>query len=246
MAINLLVLRKAVMVNRVLVPKILLISDPETARPFWTSQREQQRWQVVVEHELSRVLERWVEEAPDMIVIDLPTVDAAGLDVIRELREQAVIPIVVLTSQSTEKVMLQAYQAGVDDYIVTPMDPEIVQLKLKAWLRGSRTFPVEMLDSLQVGEVRFLPSERSIIFDGEHSVRLTNLELRLMYYLISHAGRTVTADELCQRVWGATGEGKKTTLKNVVYRLRLKIEEDPARPQYIRTVSGVGYRFKPE
>lgn len=229
-----------------LVPKILLISDLEIARPFWTSHQVQQRWQIVVEYELSRVVERWVEEAPDMIVIDLVKVDVAAFELIRELREQAVIPIVLLTFHSTEKIMLQAYEAGVDDYIVMPMDSEIIQFKLKAWLRGSRTFPVEMLDSLQVGEVRFLPSERSITFDGENSVRLTNLELRLMYYLISHAGRTVTAEELCQRVWGASGEEKKTTLKNVVYRLRLKIEEDPARPQYIRTVSGVGYKFKPE
>jgi DNA-binding response OmpR family regulator len=235
------------MVNRVLVPKILLISDREIARPLWTSQLvQQQRWQIVVEQELSKVLDRWVDEAPDMIVLDLLTVDTAGFDLIRQLREQAVIPILLMSLNPTTKFILQAYAAGVDDYLVTPLDPEIIQFKLKAWLRRSRTFPVEMLDSLRVGEVRFLPSERSITFDGEHSVRLTNLELRLMYYLISHADRTVTVDELCQRVWGASGEEKKTTLKNVVYRLRLKIEEDPARPHYIRTVSGVGYRFKPE
>jgi DNA-binding response OmpR family regulator len=96
-----------------------------------------------------------------------------------------------------------------------------------------------------VGDIHFVPAERTLILEGKSPVRMTNLELRLMYYLMSHAGRTVTAEELCQRVWGSDREANKSTLKNVVYRLRLKLEPDPTQPHYIRTVAG-GYQFKPE
>ena len=234
------------MVNRTPVPKLLLVSDQAVTLPLWASHLLQEHWQIVLEGDLSQAISRWMEETPDLIALELQTLGRHELDALRELREQAVLPILLFSSDPSQQTILSALEAGVDDDIVTPTHPEIIQLKLKAWLRRSWTIPVEMLEALRVGEVRFLPADRSISFGEQQTIRLTNLELRLMYYLISHAGRTVTADELCQRVWGASGEEKKTTLKNVVYRLRLKIEEDPARPQYIRTVSGVGYKFKPE
>jgi DNA-binding response OmpR family regulator len=233
-------------VNRTPVPKLLLVSDQAVTLPLWASHLLQEHWQIVLEGDLSQAISRWMEETPDLIALELHPLGRHELDALRELREQAVLPILLFSSDPSQQTILTALEAGVDDYIVTPSHPEIIHLKLKAWLRRSWTIPVEMLESLRVGEVRFLPADRSISFGEQQTIRLTNLELRLMYYLISHAGRTVTADELCQRVWGASGEEKKTTLKNVVYRLRLKIEEDPARPQYIRTVSGVGYKFKPE
>jgi DNA-binding response OmpR family regulator len=233
-------------VNRVLVPKLLLVGDQETSLPLWTSNLLQDHWQIVLEPQLSNLFQRWIDEAPDMIVLVIETLNESELSGIRELREQAVIPILAMSFNPNQQFILSVLDAGADDYVVMPAHPGIIERKLKAWLRRSWTIPVEMLDSLQVGDVRFLPAERAISFGDQQTFRLTNLELRLMYYLISHAGRTVTAEELCQRVWGTTGEGKKTTLKNVVYRLRLKIEADPARPSYIRTVSGVGYQFKPE
>jgi len=229
----------------VLAPRILLVSQQSTL-PLWTSNLAQERWQIVAEPQLANVFQRWIEEAPDMIVLELESLNESELNLILELREQAVIPILLLSFNPSQQFILQAMEAGVDDYIVTPTHPRIIQLSLKAWLRRSWSIPVDMLDALKVGDVRFIPNERAISLDGQHPIRLTNLELRLMYYLISHAGRTVTAEELCQRVWGDSVEGKKTTLKNVVYRLRLKIEMDPTHPQYIRTVSGVGYQFKPE
>jgi DNA-binding response OmpR family regulator len=233
-------------VNRASIPKLLLITDHGVTLPSWTSNLLQEHWQIVLVHGLSQAFQRWIEEAPDLIALELQALETRELDLLRELREQAVLPILVLSADPSQQSMLNALEAGVDDYIVMPSQPRIILLKLKAWLRRSWTIPVEMLESLRVGDVRFLPGDRAIAFGDQQTIRLTNLELRLMYYLISHAGRTVTAEELCQRVWGASGDEKKTTLKNVVYRLRLKIEEDPARPQYIRTVSGIGYKFKPE
>lgn len=222
-------------------PKILFISNRQATEP-WVLYVIQQHLQVVLEPHPSHVFQRWVDEAPDMLIVDI---EPLALNVVRELREQAVIPLLMLGSNSTTDFMLEVYEAGPDDYVLNPMEPALLHAKIKAWLRRTWSIPVGMLDALKVGDICFLPGERTLLLEGQPPVRMTNLELRLMYYLMSHAGRTITAEELCQRVWGTDREANKTTLKNVVYRLRLKLEPDPTNSQYIRTVAG-GYQFKPE
>lgn len=222
-------------------PKILFISDGQTTLS-WALQFMQQYLQVVLESHPTHAFQRWIDEAPDMIVIDIEPVELLALKVVNQLREQAVIPILLLGSLQTIKFMLEAYEAGVDDYILKPIEPSLLHAKIKAWLRRTWSIPVGMLDALKVGDIHFLPDERTLIVEGQPPIRMTNLELRLMYYLMSHAGRTITTEELCQRVWGTDREMNKTTLKNVVYRLRLKLEPDPTHPHYIRTVAG-GYQF---
>jgi DNA-binding response OmpR family regulator len=230
-------------VKMTLAPKILFISNQQVTLPLGIINLAPQRIQIVMEHRPTKVVQRWSEETPDIIVFDIDGTQGHGPDLIHQLREQAVVPILWMSTNYTEKFILEAYEAGVDEYIVKPTLPSILQAKIKAWLRRSQSVPVDMLDPLKVGQVQFIPSERTIIFQGRDPIRLTNLELRLMYYLISHPDRTVTAEELCQRGWGSPDEANKTALKNVVYRLRQKIEVDPERPQYIRTVAGVGYQF---
>jgi DNA-binding response OmpR family regulator len=231
-------------VKMVLNPKILFISNGQTTVP-WALQFIKQYLQVVLESRPARAFQRWADEAPDLIVIDIEPIEMLALSVISQLREQAVIPILLLGSIQTIKFMLEAYEAGVDEYILKPIEPALLHAKVKAWLRRTWSIPVGMLDALKVGDIRFIPAERTLLLDGQPPVRMTNLELRLMYYLMSHAGRTITAEELCQRVWGTDREVSKSTLKNVVYRLRLKVEPDPANPHYIRTVAG-GYQFTSE
>jgi DNA-binding response OmpR family regulator len=225
-------------------PKILFISDGQTTVP-WALQFMQQYLQVVLESHPTHAFQRWIEETPDMMIIDIEPVELPALSVVNQLREQVVVPILLLGSIQTIKYMLQAYEAGVDEYILKPIDPSLLHAKVKAWLRRTWSIPVGMLDALKVGDIRFLPDERTLIVEGQPPIRMTNLELRLMYYLMSHAGRTITAEELCQRVWGTDRDVNKTTLKNVVYRLRLKLEPDPTHPHYIRTVAG-GYQFTRE
>ncbi len=91
-----------------------------------------------------------------------------------------------------------------------------------------------------------IPSERAVIIDNGAPIHLTNLELRLFYLLMGRPGRTVSAEEIIQRVWGYGQEADNTVLKNTIYRLRKKIEMDPANPLIIQTVASVGYKFNPE
>ena len=100
-----------------------------------------------------------------------------------------------------------------------------------------------MLDPLMVGNFHLIPSDRALQLGKSDPIHLTNLELRLLYYLMGRPGRTVSTEELCRRVWGHGAGGDVATLKNLVYRLRPKIEAEPAHLHYVHTVVSVGYQF---
>jgi DNA-binding response OmpR family regulator len=182
-------------------------------------------------------------ETPDLIILDVSLPEAQTIDLIKSLRAEMVTPILLLTPPRAEEHILMAYTAGVDDYLIKPVSPSLFNAKVKVWLRRSWSATTSTLDPVKIGGMRIFPNERMIIRDNGQAVHLTNLELRLVYYLVSRAGQTVTTEELNQRVWGYTGEVDNTMLKNVVYRLRKKIEADPASPQIIQTVTGVGYKL---
>lgn len=223
--------------------KVLLVSDEQATLPLWAYDRARQDLRVIVETNPANAVKCWAEQRPDLMILDVRPPESSALALIRTLREEAILPILMLISNHSEPVMLEAYAAGVDECILKPISPALLQAKIKAWLRRSWSLPATLLDQLRVGEVNLIPSDRSIVLGDGQRVPLTNLELRLLYYLMSRPGQTATVDELCERVWGYESAGDPSTLKNVVYRLRRKIEPDPANPEYIKTVAGVGYRI---
>jgi DNA-binding response OmpR family regulator len=123
------------------------------------------------------------------------------------------------------------------------VSPSLFNAKVQVWLRRSWSSTARTLAPAKFAGMSLFPSERMIMMRNGQAVHLTNLELRLLYYLAGRIGETVTTDELNQRVWGYTSEADNTMLKNVVYRLRRKIETDPANPKIIQTVSGGGYKL---
>lgn len=225
-----------------LIPKILIISNLQTTSPLWAFNITQQRWEVALEPHPAKATERWAEILPDLIVCDIDP-DSLSIEVITKLRDEAVLPILLLTSNRSDKFLLEAYEAGVDECVLKPIHPLLFEAKLKAWLRRSSNVPVDVLEALRVDALQLIPADRAVVLDDKDPIHLTNLELRLLYYLMGRPGRTLTTKELCQRVWSHHTNGDATTLKNLVYRLRRKIEADPAHPHYIHTVAGVGYRL---
>ena len=152
-------------------------------------------------------------------------------------------PILLLTSSRTDEFVLEAYKAGVDDCIPKPTSPSLFQAKVKVWLRRFGSISADILEPIKVGTLQLFPSEKIIILKNGNMVRLTSLELRLLYYLMSWPGHAVTMQEFNRRVWGYSNEADNTMLKNPIYRLRRKIETDPANPQIIQNVAGVGYKL---
>lgn len=225
-----------------LIPKILVVSNLQRTSPLWALNLIGPHWHITLEPHPAQAVERWAEILPDLIVCDIDS-ESVSLETVTRLREQAVLPILLLTSTHAKKFILEAYKAGVDECILKPIDSVLLEAKLRAWLRRSSNIPGDLLDALTVDDFHLIPSDRVVILNQKTPIHLTNLELRLLYYLMGRPGRTLTTEELCQQVWSHHGAGDPATLKSLVYRLRRKIEADPANPQYVHTVAGVGYRF---
>ena len=227
-------------------PRVLIVSNQQTTGPLWVFSLQQQNLHVMLEADPSNTLKRCEMETPDLITLDVNLPDAQTVDLIKNLRTEMVTPILLLTHPKPEENIIEAYKAGVDDYMIKPVSPSLFNAKVKVWLRRSWSATTGTLDPVKIGGMHIFPAERMVMKSNGQAVHLTNLELRLLYNLVSRAGHTVTVEELYQRVWGYTGEVDTTMLKNVVYRLRRKIEADPSNPQIIQTVTGVGYKLTSE
>jgi DNA-binding response OmpR family regulator len=226
-------------------PKVLIISNRPTTGPLWVFSLQQQKLSVVLETTPSNAFPRWEKEIPDLILLDMNLPKVPTLELIKGLRGEMLIPILLLASAWSEEDVLEGYEAGIDDYLVKPVSPSLLQAKIKVWLRRSASISIDVLNPLRVGTLHLFPSEKTILLQNT-AVRLTNLELRLLYYLMNRSGQIVTIEELNQRVWGYNAEADNSMLKNVVYRLRRKIEVDPANPLIIQTVTGIGYKLSAE
>jgi len=225
-------------------PRILIVSRSHfPALPDWTSGLPKTRWKFFLERELTSTTQRLSEKTPDLLIIDIETADYSILKLIRNIRREAAIPILLFTSIDTEEFLIEAYDVGVDDCILKPINPRLLYAKLKAWMRHSWNMPVGLLEPLGVGEIKLIPTDRAIVFGMTEPIHLSNLEFRLLYYLLGRRNHIMTTEELCQLIWFDRDGGDATALKNVVYRLRKKIEIDPHAPKYLRTVTGIGYEF---
>lgn len=222
--------------------RILIVSNAQAATSLWSS-FPQGHWDLSLESKLTNITQRLSEITPDILVIEIDTTEFNVLDHIRNIRREAVIPILLLTSIGTDDFLMAAYDVGVDDCIIKPISPHLLYAKFKAWLRHSRSIPVGLLDPLIVGNTKLIPTDRAIVINNGEHIHLTNLEFRLLYFLLGRPIHAMTTEELCQRVWFDRDGGDAGALKNVVYRLRKKIETDPHIPQYLRTVVGIGYEF---
>jgi len=226
--------------------RILLLSNKPTTGVPWVYSLQKQKIDVILEQDPSNAMDSWPKVIPDLIVIDLNLPVRQILYVVKSLRSESIMPILVLIQNMNEDEILEMYNEGADECIVKPISSPLFIVKVKAWLRRSWNMPFETLEPIRVGKVQLYPSERTVQVNGFEPVRLTNLELRVVLCLKSRAGRTLSAEELIQQIWGYTAEGDRSTLKTLVYRLRRKIEDNPAQPRIIQTVGNAGYKLTAE
>jgi two-component system, OmpR family, KDP operon response regulator KdpE len=138
----------------------------------------------------------------------------------------------------------------VDDCMQHPVSPKIFLAKVKAWLRRAQVIPIEALDQVEVRSFRLEPARRQLIINKNEGsegkiIHLTNLEFRLLWLLMNNPNHLFEPDYLINQVWGIYGDGDGTLLKNLVYRLRRKIEPNPSDPRFILNEHGQGYKFVP-
>lgn len=222
-------------------PKILVATNLQKTSPLWSSSLVRSL-NIFLETNPARAVQHCVEILPDLIVLEIES-ESLAIDLIKKLREEALVPLLLLSSVCSEKFILDTYLSGVDEYIPKPIHPTLLHAKLIAWLRHSSSVPTSILDPLKVENVKLAPADRNILFANREPIHLTNFELRLLYILMRRPDHTMTTEELCHAIWGDIQGGDIIKLKNVVYRLRRKIELDQANPRYLITILGVGYKF---
>jgi DNA-binding response OmpR family regulator len=224
--------------------KVLLISDDYSTARIWCHILSEKNIDTTLLSSPAEALRVWTEMIPDLIVIDAYGRDFDGIDLVDKLRQQGVVPIILLTANNNETHILEAYRNGVDECVIKPISPALFQSKVKAWLRRSWSMPAESLAVLQVGGLQLDPTRRQVTTNDQEIINLTNLEFRLLHLLMSHPGWVMTSEDIVMKVWGYHGNGDTNLLKNLVYRLRRKIDPDHGNPRYIHTEAGLGYKFQ--
>lgn len=224
-------------------PQILLITDDVDSGRVWTYSLRHRGLEVVLLGGIQDAVRHEQARSCRFIVVDVHAARPENLHICRELRSQVSVPILLLTAQGDETSLLEAYRAGVDECIVRPVSPALFAARVDVWLRHSGA-PRSVDRCLQVRDLR-LHEERRCVTDGRGQViKLTQLEYRLLRAFMSNPGRVLAPNELIDRVWGYGGGGDLGLLKNLIYRLRHKIEPNPALPSYIQTEHGMGYRLR--
>jgi len=182
---------------------------------------------------------RFAEEAPDLVVLDINMPHLSGFQVCEAIRATSNVPVMMLTVRGEEEDLVRALDLGADDYLTKPFSPRTLLARVKALLRRAG---LESNSPLAAGRVSLDPEEHTVRIGGAAAVRLTKLELRLLQTLLASAGHSVSSDRLLARVWGHRSGGDRQLLKQLVHRLRQKIETDPALPALLRT-SAAGYKL---
>ncbi len=180
-------------------------------------------------------------EQPDLVILDVNMPRYDGFEVCRRIRAEAPTPIMLLTVRSSEEDQVEGLDGGADDYLTKPFSPRTLRARVRALLRRTG---IERPAALASGDLALDVEQQSVSLRSEPPIRLTNLEFRLLQYLLANAGHTLPSEKLTTHVWGYQGLGDRQLLKQLVHRLRQKIERDPAEPHYLITVAGVGYLLK--
>jgi DNA-binding response OmpR family regulator len=220
--------------------KILIVDDDPDLLSLVAFALAQSGFVVVKAVDVPSALRVFAAEAPDLAILDVNLPGGSGFDICTAIRRQSRIPVMMLTARGEEEDLVRALDLGADDYLTKPFSPRTLLARSRALLRRAG---LESGGAMSAGSLR-LDLEGHLLHLGEApAIRLTKLETRLLQILIANAGHVVGTERLLTHVWGHRGSGDRQLLKQLVHRLRQKIEEDPAAPQVLKTESGAGYRL---
>lgn len=218
--------------------KILVIEDDLSLSDVLAFTLRRAGYEVVTAFDGIAALQLWEAENPDLIVLDLNLPKLDGLAVCRRIRSQAQTPIIILSVRGGDEAVVKGLELGADDYVVKPFSPNQLVARIKAVSR--RAGVTDTTNVLELAGLTFDRSRNEVQYQGGESIRLTPLEARLLEMLMLHVGQVLASDTLITAVWGSDG-GDRTMLKQLVYRLRAKIDPGEPPTSLIETIPGIGY-----
>ena len=227
-------------------PVVVLIEDEPQIRRFLRATLTGQGYRLFEATTGADGLVEVGSRQPDVVIVDLGLPDIDGIDVIRRLREWTAVPIIVLSARGQERDKVTALDVGADDYVSKPFGADELLARIRVALRHTAGASHEGDDAtFQVGALR-MDLLRRQVFVGDREVRLTPIEYKLLAALVRHAGKVVTHAQLLRDVWGPTHTDQAHYVRVYLAHLRHKLEAEPARPRYLLTEPGVGYRLAAE
>jgi DNA-binding response OmpR family regulator len=221
--------------------KALIVDDDLALADVVSFTMRRAGFEVIVAHDGQTALDRWRESEPDLIILDINLPKLNGLAVCQRIRTEASTPIIILSVRGEEDDVVRGLELGADDYIVKPFSPRQLVARSEAVLRRSEMKPISNAP-LTAGNLT-LDLTRNEILSDDKPIKLTKLETRLMEVLMINCGQVLPFDMLIDSIWGPSA-GDRVMLKQLVYRLRRKIEADPSNPHRLTTISGIGYSLE--
>lgn len=228
--------------------KILVVDDDRVVADLVVFTVRRAGYEAIMASDAASTLRRWSEGQPDLILLDINLPGTAQLEdgfaICRRIRSQSDVPIILLTVRGEENDIVRGLEAGADDYVLKPFSPRQLVARIQAVLRRGRAKDNAHSPSrLSVDGLDFNPRLREVSLSNGLTKSLTALESRLLEYLMLNSGQILTTEDLISDVWGAGG-GNSEMLRQLVRRLRSKIEDNSSNPYYIQNLPGLGYAFR--
>ncbi|MFM6977453.1 MAG: response regulator [Micrococcales bacterium] len=223
--------------------KILVVEDEQSLREPLIYVLEKEGYEVVDAADGDQAIKVFNAEQPDLILLDLMLPKKSGNEVCQIIRQSSNVPIIMLTAKDSEIDKVVGLEIGADDYVTKPYSTPELKARIKAVLRRNVEPQVEFGNILEAGGVRMDIERHEVEVNGVR-VQLPLKEFELLELLLENVNRVLTRGQIIDRVWGSDYFGDTKTLDVHVKRIRSKIEEDPARPEHLVTVRGLGYKFQ--
>jgi two-component system KDP operon response regulator KdpE len=220
--------------------RVLVVDDEASIRKFLRVSLAAHDYQVFEAENGRAAISAVVEDRPDLVILDVGLPDTDGITVTRQLREWTKIPIIILSVREHEQDKIAALDAGADDYLTKPFGIGELLARMRVVMR--RTAPSNDSPVFATGELAVDLTRRIVTVAGQET-QLTPTEYDLLRVLVTNAGKVITHHQLLRAVWGTGYEPETHILRVNISNLRRKIETDPARPRYVLTEPGVGYRL---
>jgi DNA-binding response OmpR family regulator len=222
--------------------KALIVDDDRVLADVVAFTLRREGFQVIQAYDGAAALQRWAEEQPDLIVLDVNLPKLDGFAVCQKIREEDDTPILLLTVRGEEDDVVHGLGLGADDYITKPFSPRQLVARAHAVLRrAGRSAPPALCEA---GDLRLETSRREVRVGSGNAIALTPLESRLLHYLMLNAGHVLTTEAIINHVWGPEG-GDRDMVRQLVHRLRGKLAQaagpDASERTFIETVPGLGY-----
>ena len=224
---------------------ILLVDDETLITDSLSYSLKREGFDVATAADGLSALEAVEKLNPDLIVLDLMLPDISGFEVCRRLRAHTTTPVIMLTARGEEIDRVLGLEVGADDYLAKPFSFRELLARIQAMMRRvalDRQISQPQQQTISMGRLSLDPAGRRA-FKGDQELQLSTREFDLLTLLMKNAGRAMSREELISQIWGEDWSGDSRTLDVHVRWLRMKVEEDPASPEYIQTVRGFGYRF---